>query len=313
MSFRTADMLANGEQQCWDSTIVPIAGRGGNPETDCWSSRVIFPSSNVRFMRLDKSTRLKQALIEACSEMVWHVRPCARLHHAVGLFRIHGFADDPKDMDGWLNAVHAEDRERAKVVADAAGLSGVPVAIEYRLLHRAGDWRWVEDRAIPVRDDQGTVTDWVGIISDIHARTVAEQGLRKNVEYLRLAVEATGLGTWDVDMRTGARDWSPELFDLLGLPRDTKPDRSVFFRRIHPEDRARVWTELEERGGRDETPEVSVFRLAVADGRDRWVEAHERTFYDSDGNPRRRVGTLQDITERKEIEIEAWRSHTPMR
>lgn len=291
----------------WDSVVLALPSVTGHADRLLALSRNVTEQYEAEQAFL-RSVRLQQALIEATSEIVWHVDLTTRRTERRGYVEFTGKQDDPNDMDGWLAAVHPADRDRAKATADEAEAAKRLMVIEYRLLHKTEGWRWVEDQATPVIGEQGVVTDWVGIITDIHDRKSAEQAMQKSAEHLRLAVEATGLGTWDVDVRTGERDWSPEMFDLLGLPRNTLPDRRLYLERIHPEDRERAERELMASHALGDRKQASVFRLILPGGVSRWVDARERTFFDEDGEPVRRVGTLQDVTARKRAEYEIWQA-----
>ncbi len=303
-SFRAPVRRSQGPPTWWDSVVMPLRGAAGGSDRLLVISRDVTAQQDTE-RALDRSARLQQALIKATSEIVWHVDRSTGVSTRRGYYEFTGRQDDPADMDGWLEAVHAEDQQRAKHAADAAELSGKASRIEYRLRHRSGEWRWVEDHATPVKDDTGTVTDWVGIITDIHDRKSAEFAVLRSAEHLRLAIEATQLGTWDVDMRTGDRIWSSSMLDLMRLPRSTIPARRDFIERVHPDDRARVERELAGTNDPDNHAQVSVFRFYFGPNDFRWIEAHESTIFEA-GVPIRRVGTLQDITERKQAEHEIW-------
>lgn len=293
----------------WNSVITAVPGPDGAPACLLAVSRDVTEHEQA-VRALDRSVRLQHALIEATSEIVWHLDTSTGITTRRGNVEFTGNLDDPNDLDGWLVSVHPDDRERAKVLADRAQVDKASSNFEYRLRHHTGTWRWVEDHATPILDQDRTVTDWVGIVTDIHDRRTAEQALQKSAEHLRLAVEANGLGTWDVNLITGEREWSPEMFDILRLSRDTAPAKHLFFDRIHPDDRRRVADELAEVGPLKEAV-ASTFRLTFAAGDERWIEAHERILLDQEGVQIRRVGTLQDITVRKQAELEVWRAaHT---
>ena len=289
----------------WVNKVLPVPGQAEQAQRVLVIARDVT-EQHAAERALKRAARLQQALIEATSEIVWHLDAATGLTIRRGYSEFTGRPDDPTDMDGWLADVHVDDRDRAKDAADLGAAQGASLAIEYRLLHKSGEWRWVEDHAAPLRDDTGVVTDWVGIITDIHARKSAQQALQKSAEHLRLAVEATGLGTWDVNIRTGERDWSPELFDLMRLPRDTAPQRSLFIACLHPDDRLRVLRELHDEEKPEGKTRASIFRFSSPLGDDRWIEAYEQTFFDELGHPIRRVGTMQDITKRKQAEHAIW-------
>lgn len=128
--------------------------------------------------------------------------------------------------------------------------------------------------------------------------------LRESEERLRLAVEATGIGIWDVHVKRGVRNWSPEFRAILGLPLDTPADQKIFSERIHPADRERVEDLYAKAYRAASGGEYDVeFRIKRAnDGALRWVETTGKVVFGSDGSPIRGVGTLSDITDRKDRE-----------
>lgn len=76
--------------------------------------------------------------------------------------------------DGWLAFFHPEEREAIQARWQSSVISGEPYEIEYRLHHRDGSWRWQLGRGVPVRNDDGSVSYWVGTCTDIEALKAAE-------------------------------------------------------------------------------------------------------------------------------------------
>jgi len=143
----------------------------------------------------------------------------------------------------------------------------------------------------------------VAFITDISARKQAEEALRDSEERLRLAIESTGLGMFDNDMRT-----PPTVSDVakrhFGLPPDAKLDREIFFDVLHEDDRERMRQVLErvyrpESGGHY----AAEYRtIGIQDRKERWIEAWGQVFFDREGHPKRFIGVTQDITQRKRLE-----------
>jgi PAS domain S-box-containing protein len=160
---------------------------------------------------------------------------------------------------------------------------------------------WVSTSAYPAEGGGLAV-----YFRDIAARKREEAERRESEDRLRLAVEATGLGTWDIDPAAGRRTWSPEFRRICGLPPDIEAQGSLLTALIHPDDRALV----EQRFERAFDPAgdgvyQAEFRLRRADdGAERWVLATGRVLFDAARRPTRAIGTLLDITERKQAEAQ---------
>ncbi len=129
--------------------------------------------------------------------------------------------------------------------------------------------------------------------------------LRASEERLRLAIDATGLGIWDVDARTGRRTWSDEMRAILGIGANTPADPALFAGLIHPDDQA--WVNeayaraYDPSGGGQYRAEFRINR--ADDGAERWVLTTGRiTFDPATREPVRAIGTLLDITDRKAAE-----------
>jgi PAS domain S-box-containing protein len=73
---------------------------------------------------------------------------------------------------GWLDALHPEDRDRARQAwAAAVGTAGdTPYDMEYRVLGGDGEYRWFHARGVPVLDEQEVVREWVGVCVDVDHR-----------------------------------------------------------------------------------------------------------------------------------------------
>jgi PAS domain S-box-containing protein len=126
-----------------------------------------------------------------------------------------------------------------------------------------------------------------------------EDDIEREREQLRLAVEATGLGTWDYDPRTDALAWDERARTLLGLgPSESPGGLEDFLERVHPEDRGPTEAALRRALRPGGSGHYSREYRILASSEVRWVAANGRTFHDAAGQPVRFLGTLVDITER---------------
>lgn len=139
---------------------------------------------------------------------------------------------------------------------------------------------------------------------DLGGETGTSRALRESEQRLRLAVEATHIGIWDVDATRGTRRWSPEFHAILGLPATSEADDKVFESLIHPDDHDHVMA-LRRRAYTPGSDGIfsAEFRIRRADnGEVHWVLVTGRITFAADGKPSRGIGTLRDIDRRRKDE-----------
>lgn len=85
-------------------------------------------------------------------------------------------AEFPRTREGWLNAIHPDDRDRVSVAAEQHSQAQEPFFQEYRIQQQDGTFLYWIDRGTVVRDDMGKAYKWVGVTSDISERKQAEEG-----------------------------------------------------------------------------------------------------------------------------------------
>jgi PAS domain S-box-containing protein len=100
-----------------------------------------------------------------------------------------GAAPDTAIGFGWLEYVHADDRERSMAHWLRCVQSGEAYESEYRLRGLDGQYRWFRARAVPLRDPDGAIVKWYGTCSDIHDSKLLEQSIRENALELERMVD----------------------------------------------------------------------------------------------------------------------------
>ncbi|HEY8521607.1 MAG TPA: PAS domain-containing protein [Gammaproteobacteria bacterium] len=216
-----------------------------------------------------------------------------------------GYAPEQLTADPglWSRLVHPDDRPR--VLAALAHIAEQPrQALEYRLRHANGGWRWLHDQLALLRDDEGEPPRIVGSRLDITERKEAEERTREIASRLQEAQSIAGIGSWEVDILTSSHWWSDEMYRIFGEdPRTFEPRRDTLLAKIHPEDRQRV-IDTVDRAYASGEPYSIVYRILLPDGTERIVQGRGRCIArkDGEGSPTRFAGTVQDITEREHTE-----------
>jgi len=138
--------------------------------------------------------------------------------------------------------------------------------------------------------------------TELAERHRAEAALHKSEQQLREAQRIARLGSWELDRVQHQLSWSDEIFRILDRnPRTSKAVDEILRDAIHPDDRERV-DEVVAQSMRDRIPYDITYRLKRPNGRIKYVREQCETDYDNQGNPLRSLGTIQDITERKQVE-----------
>ena len=175
-----------------------------------------------------------------------------------------------------------------------------------RNYRRDGSLFWNELYISPVYDEKGHLTNFVGVQNDVTESRRAEEVVRGSEDRLRLAVESTGLGTWDLDPVSLKSKWDERCKEIFGLPPEAEVDYETFLSRLHPDDRERtnriVQHALDPASGGEYNVEYRA--VGLEDGIERWVAARGQAFFDGSGRAVRFIGTVLDITERKRAEAE---------
>ena len=201
--------------------------------------------------------------------------------------------------------LHPEDMPR-RGEAMHAHLAGLTPAYdgEFRLRQLDGVYRWRHIHGLCVRDANGKPARMAGSFSDVDARRRAEDALRLSEERYALALEASEEGHFDNDLEAGEIFVSARVNEIYGFPRQAGISNRIDFLNkipLHPDDRSRVLAELSRPDWENPAGDLHELecRIVPRPGETRWIHSRAKVVRDAEGRPRRRVGVVADITERK--------------
>jgi len=128
---------------------------------------------------LRESQRLYHAIGESIDYGVWMCDAQGRNVYASQSFlNLVGLTQQQCSEFGWGDTLHPDDAERTLAAWRECVRTGGAWDIEHRFRGVDGQWHPILARGVPVRDDQGEVTSWVGINLDISRQKAAEAALR---------------------------------------------------------------------------------------------------------------------------------------
>ncbi|HWF59078.1 MAG TPA: PAS domain S-box protein [Nitrospira sp.] len=199
-------------------------------------------------------------------------------------------------------------------------------ACRVRLCHyrKNGASFWNDVSLSPVKDRLGRATSMVWTMSevpqfekiseahdrtqyeDITARLHAEQALWDSETRLDLAVQIGQVGLFEHDHRTDSLSWSPILRDIYGLGTDEPASWQRYLELVHPDDRVRVISTVQQARAATGNGRYEVeHRLVRPEGAMRHISLRSVTWFDGDGSSRqpvRTLGTVVDVTDRKNVD-----------
>ena len=127
-----------------------------------------------------------------------------------------------------------------------------------------------------------------------------------STDRLELILDVATEGFWDWDLTADLAYLSPRYCELTGYsPEDTVFDSAFYKKLIHPDDQAHVFNIIGEHLQGKRGSSIIEYRMISKDGTMRWIEGRGKIVeYDDQGRPVRMVGTILDITSRKQEEAE---------
>ncbi|MBA3871978.1 MAG: PAS domain S-box protein, partial [Anaerolineae bacterium] len=207
--------------------------------------------------------------------------------------------------DFFATLVHLDDLEvhRENIKHLMTARDGELLHNEYRMKHASGEWRWYDFRDLVfARHADGTPRQFLGSIQDITARKQTEAALLQSQQVLQQVTSTVPLDIYIFDV-----DLNKSVFinhrSNLGYD-DHEAGNNFFNNLVHPDDMA-LCEDFNRRlaTSADGDYVEGEFRMRHADGT--WIWRNYRNIVlhrHADGTPSQYLGTVEDITQRKNIE-----------
>ena len=250
----------------------------------------------------DANAEIFRALADTAPAILWATdREGACTFISRGWTDLTGQTGDEALGQGWLDALHPDDREKAYRAFLEAKTDHASFQLEYRFLAVSGGYRWATAAGRPCFDDSGAFVGYAGSTVDVDALKRTENQLAESETRMRLAAEVARVGTFEWNIQTNVNVWTPELEKIYGLPEGGFAGTYEAWRAcVHPDDVAVA--EGCVRDAIDTGGFGAEWRIVRPDGGVRWIEARGWVFRDEDDRPLRMIGVNFDITDRKRAE-----------
>ncbi len=207
---------------------------------------------------------------------------------------------DPRALS---RCIVAEDRASRRAEVEKSTRSLGSWVHEHRIRTAGGRIKWVRGQALPQREPDGSIL-WSGFLVDITERKQTEVALAESEERWKFALEGSGAGVWDWNIRSGKALFSSRWKEMFGYAEnEIGPLSSEWSSRVHPDDLPAVMAAIQEHLDGKSPSATMEFRMRCRDGSWRWTLGRGKLVSrDPDGQPLRFVGTNVDIADRKVLE-----------
>ncbi|MFY9955081.1 PAS domain-containing protein [Bradyrhizobium sp.] len=222
-------------------------------------------------------------------------------------FRLFGF--DPlqglPSREAVWQRIHPDDVDTMNEKIERALRERRSFQNEFRLKLPDGTVKHVDADILPVFSATGKLVEIIATAVDVTERKRAEDTLRRGEAWLAQAQRLSHSGTWVLDGTTRHfLYWSDESYRIWGFdPLQGLPSRDDMWERIHPDDRERLWGEVQE-ALREQRDFFEEFRILLPDGTVKYLEANTHHEFSPLGVLLEVVCTNVDVTERKRAQDE---------
>lgn len=197
----------------------------------------------------------------------------------------------------WREITSPESRLKDQAAMEEAAAHGVSRPYEKSLVNQKNGERVEVLTAVASMMD--AQEEGIGFAVDLTDLKRAEKALIKSESTLKLAIETTELGIFDLDLASGKGEWSAIAKGHYGLPPNADLDLTLALEAMNPEDRPRLERVVADaKSARGSGAYNETYRVTgIGDKEERWLSMRARVSHDAEGNPARLTGACLNITE----------------
>ena len=218
-----------------------------------------------------------------------------------------GYEDDElqNELKTWETKTHPDDLKKAKEDF-RANIEGETDFYEniHRLKHKNGSWVWILDRGKTIFDENKNAIRMVGFHTDITKHKELEQQISEQTKMLKEAQHLAHIGSWELYINKNEIAYSDEIANIFEFKQhEMISEYSNFIKNIHPDD-LNKFEETYHDSIKNKTRYSIVYRIITQKtNKIKYVENRGENIFKK-GNLIKSIGTIQDITQQYESQVE---------
>ncbi|WP_462255134.1 PAS domain S-box protein [Ferruginibacter sp.] len=275
----------------------PVKGLDGTFYAWAWIFRDITEKKNYENSVLESEQRFRN-VANSAPVFIWMAgTDKLRYFFNTAWLEFTGRTLEQEKGNGWAAGIHPDDFKTYLNKYLTAFEKKVQFYSEYRLKRHDGDYRWVSAKGVPRFTSEGIFDGFTGACMDIHERVIYQKKLKEDEERLSIIINASELGTWELNVKTREVIYSDRYLEIFGYKNRVELNHHELIKHLHPDDfgiRERAFKKALSTGILHYEA-----RLIWNDKSIHWMEGKGKVFYDENNQPDKLIGTMRDITEEK--------------
>jgi PAS domain S-box-containing protein len=221
-------------------------------------------------------------------------------------FEILGYEvnEIPATYNTFLNyLLHPADKELIEKAIELHFTSQVSFKHDIRMLHKNGNYLWIETSGMAAFDEEGKAIRMAGAIVDIHERKLIQNRVEYSEAMLLEAGKMARIGSWELDLVSQEIYWSDIIKEIHGLPKETIVTASLA-KSLILDNYIEFVTQHSTIAIQEKKSYDIEFQCINGEGKIYWLRTIGWPVLDSSGNTLKLRGVMQDIDQAKKREIE---------
>jgi PAS domain S-box-containing protein len=153
----------------------------------------------------------------------------------------------------------------------------------------------------PLKEENGTISGILVTVTEVSEKVEARKKIELNEDRLKIVVEASELGTWELNVKTRIPTYSKRYLEIIGgYTEDVMLTHEELLAHLHPDD-----LHIRNKGFKEALSSGFLnyeVRVIWKDQSIHWIEGKGKVFYDENHQPQKLIGTIRDITEEKKYQ-----------